>query len=164
MAKGKENWKQQAQQMRKQSRAVEAPTYQLGFGQMPDLPGHYPHNPNNAQQLQQKLDYQQALKARQAWLNTGNRPGQNYPDLPSEQQPAQRGTRLGQYDPGSGYGQSQPYTPPQSGVQPQIPFRGHQGHGTGGYGGYPTVGLPQPTTPRRGGGRNRNNRYPSLTY
>ena len=82
MPKGKENWKQQAQQMRKSSRAVEAPTYQLGYGQMPDLPDHYPHNPNNAQQLQQKLDYQQALKARQAWLNTGNRPGQNYPDAP----------------------------------------------------------------------------------
>lgn len=145
MPRGKENWKQQAQQMRKQSRAVEAPTYQLGFGQMPDLPGHYPHNPNNAQQLQQKLDYQQALKARQAWLNTGNRPGQNYPDLPAPQQGAQ-----------------DPNTVPQPGqqYQPTIPFRGHHQGG----GGYPTVGLPQPTTPRRGGGRNRNNRYPSLTY
>jgi hypothetical protein len=135
--RGNENWRQQAQQMRKESRAVEPPTYQLGYGQMPELPGHYPHNPNNQAQLQQKLAYQQALKARQAWLNTGNRPGQNYPDLP------QQGSR----DPNTVPAPGQPYTPPATS---------------------PTVGLPQPQIPFRGGNknrvRNRNRGYPSLTY
>lgn len=135
----RENWRNQAQNMRKESRAVTPPTYQLGYGQMPDLPDHYPHNPNNRAQLQQKLAYQQALKARQGWLNTGNRPGQNYPELPPQQG-------------------SVPQTPAVPGVeQPTSPWPPnteprHRAN--------PGVQLPQPRQRRNG----QRGRYPGVTY
>lgn len=142
----RENWRQQAQQMRQQSRAQTAPTFQLG-DPMPTFNEQHQQVAGTRAALAQKLAWQRNVKARQAWLSAGNMPA----PLAGETDRRSAAQLAAVPNPGQ---QWQPSTPGQwHNQQPATPAPG-QG----------TVGLPQPQTPRRGGGRNRNNRYPGLTY